>query len=89
MLTRIINGNVLTPSGWKKDCSVFVRDGKIVEISDTNLEVVGAEIFDAQGSYVVPGGIEIHAFLPHPLVVDYADDPRCGGYDREADGREG
>ncbi|MBR2932139.1 MAG: N-acetylglucosamine-6-phosphate deacetylase [Rikenellaceae bacterium] len=61
MLTRIINGNVLTPSGWKKDCSVFVRDGKIVEISDTNLEVVGAEIFDAQGSYVVPGGIEIHA----------------------------
>ena len=50
MLTRIINGNVLTPSGWKKDCSVFIRDGKIVEISDTNLEVVGAEIFDAQGN---------------------------------------
>lgn len=60
MLTKIINGNVLTPSGWVKDCSVFVQDGKIVEITDANLEVVGAEIFDAKGSYVVPGGIETH-----------------------------
>lgn len=39
---------------------MFVRDGKIVEITDTTLEVVGAEIFDAKGSYVVPGGIELH-----------------------------
>ena len=60
MLTKIINGNVLTPSGWVKDCSVFVQDGKIVEITNANLEVVGAEIFDAKGSYVVPGGIETH-----------------------------
>ena len=60
MLTRIINGNVLTPSGWVKDCSVFVRDGKIIEITDSNLEVVGAEIFDAKESYIVPGGVELH-----------------------------
>ena len=60
MITRIINGNVLTPSGWVKDCSVFVRDGKILEITDANLEVVGSEVFDAKGSYVVPGGIETH-----------------------------
>ena len=48
MLTRIINGNVLTPSGWVKDCSVFIKDGKIVEISDSKLEVVGANFFDAK-----------------------------------------
>ena len=60
MLTRIINGNVLTPSGWVKDCSVFIKDGKIVEISDSKLEVVGAKIFDAKESYIVPGGVELH-----------------------------
>ena len=60
MLTQIINARILTPQGWLKDGSVIIRDNKILEVTNCDLAVVGADIIDAKGMYVVPGGIEIH-----------------------------
>ena len=60
MLTQIINAKILTPSGWLKDGSVLMRDDKILEVTNCDLAVIGAELFDAKGMYVVPGGVEIH-----------------------------
>jgi N-acetylglucosamine-6-phosphate deacetylase len=60
MLTQIINAKILTPQGWMKDGSVIIRDNKILEVTNCDLAVVGAELFDAKGMYVVPGGVEIH-----------------------------
>ena len=61
MLTQIINAKILTPQGWLKDGSLIIRDNKILEVTNCDLAVVGAELFDAKGMYVVPGGVEIHA----------------------------
>ena len=61
MLTQIINARILTPQGWLKDGSVIIRDNKILEVTNCDLAVVGAEMIDAKGMYVVPGGVEIHA----------------------------
>lgn len=60
MLTQIINAKILTPQGWLKDGSVLMRDDKILEVTNCDLAVIGAELFDAKGMYVVPGGVEIH-----------------------------
>ena len=60
MLKQIINAKILTPQGWLKDGSVLMRDGKILEVTNCDLPVIGAELFDAKGMYVVPGGVEIH-----------------------------
>lgn len=60
MLTQIINAKILTPQGWLKDGSVLMRDNKILEVTNCDLAVIGAELFDAKGMYVVPGGVEIH-----------------------------
>lgn len=39
-----------------------MTDGnKIRAVSNIDLHVVGAEIIDAQGGYIVPGGIDMHA----------------------------
>ena len=61
MLKQIINAQILTPQGWMKDGSVIIRDNKILEVTNCDLAVVGAELIDAKGMYVVPGGVEIHA----------------------------
>ncbi len=61
MLTQIINAKILTPQGWLKDGSVIIRDNKILEVTNCDLAVVGANLIDAKGMYVVPGGVEIHA----------------------------
>lgn len=60
MLTQIINGKILTPQGWLKDGSIILRDNKILEVTNCDLAVIGAELIDAKGMYVVPGFIDMH-----------------------------
>lgn len=60
MLTQIINARILTPQGWLKNGSVILRDNKILEVTNCDLAVIGAELIDAKGMYVVPGGVEMH-----------------------------
>ena len=61
MLKQIINAKILTPQGWLKDGSVIIRDNKILEVTNCDLAIVGAELIDAKGIYVVPGAVEILA----------------------------
>lgn len=61
MLTQLINARILTPQGWLKDGSVIIRDGKILEVTNCDLAVIGAKLIDVKGMYVLPGGVEIHA----------------------------
>lgn len=60
MLTQIINGHILTPQGWMKDGSVLISDGKILEITNSDLAVIGATVVDARGMYIVPGLVAMH-----------------------------
>lgn len=60
MLKQIVNGRILTPSGWLKGGSVIVDGNKIKAVLNSDLHVEGAELLDAKGCAVVPGGIEMH-----------------------------
>ena len=44
MLTQLINARILTPQGWLKDGSVLIRDGKILEVTNCDLAVIGAPL---------------------------------------------
>lgn len=61
MLTQIINGHILTPQGWLKDGSVLVNDGKILEVTNSDLAVIGAKVIDAKGMFIVPGFVSMHS----------------------------
>ena len=61
MLTQLINARILTPQSWLKDRSVLIRDGKNLEVTNSDLAVIGAQLIDVKGMYVLPGGVEIHA----------------------------
>ena len=63
MLTQLINARILTPQGWMKDGSVLIRENKILEVTNCDLAVIGAELIDVKGMYVVPGGVEIHVHV--------------------------
>ena len=43
MLTQIINGKIFTPQGWMEDGSVLMRDGQIIEVTNCDLALIGAE----------------------------------------------
>lgn len=60
MFKQIINGRILTPQGWLEGGSVIVEDGKIAEVSNNSFVIEDAEVIDAKGCDIVPGGIEMH-----------------------------
>lgn len=60
MLTQITNGRILTPQGWMKDGSVLISDGKILEVTNSELAVIGAEMIDAKGMDIVPGFVAMN-----------------------------
>lgn len=60
MLKQIVNGRILTPAGWLEGGSVIIDGNKIKSACNCDLHIEGAEIIDAKGCSVVPGGIEMH-----------------------------
>lgn len=52
-------GCVYTPSGPIKG-SVIIRGGVIEEITSAPVDIACSKVYDAEGLYVVPGGIDIH-----------------------------
>lgn len=60
MLTQLINGCILTPQGWMKDGSVLMSDGRILEVTNSDLAVIGARVIDVKGMYIVPGFVGMH-----------------------------
>ena len=60
MLTQIINGKIFTPQGWLDEGSVLMRDNKILEVTNCDLALIGANLIDAKGMYIVPGFVCMH-----------------------------
>lgn len=60
MLTLITNGTILTPCGWLTDCKILFGHGQIIRIGRDIEEPICGKIVDAQGGYVLPGGIDLH-----------------------------
>lgn len=60
MLTQIINGKILTPQGWLKDGSVLISDNQILEVTNSDLAVIGATVIDAKGMAIVPGFVAMN-----------------------------
>ncbi len=83
----LIRGGTLVTATDSGEAELLIRDGKIAEIG-TNLETTG-RILDASEQLVMPGGIDTHVHLSHPidsLGIKTADDfstgtvaAACGG----------
>ena len=59
--TLIKNGTVITPIETIKT-DLLIEGDKIAQLG-SNLEVEGAEVIDASGKYLMPGGIDPHVHL--------------------------
>lgn len=61
MKTQIINGKIFTPHGWVENGSVIIDGTRIQNILNHSNAIDGVDkVIDAQGAYVLPGGIDIH-----------------------------
>ncbi|NFT92371.1 dihydropyrimidinase [Clostridium botulinum] len=85
MSLLIKNGTVITSSDIYNG-DIYIKDGIIREIG-TNLIREADEIVDAEGKYVIPGGVDAHTHLNLDVGVSVANDDfytgtvaaACGG----------
>ena len=57
---KIINGTLLCPYRTIVGGTLLIDEGKILAISDSNLDFPDASVLDASGRYVAPGFIDLH-----------------------------
>ncbi|KAJ5419328.1 uncharacterized protein N7487_002878 [Penicillium crustosum] len=90
----VINATVVTASDISK-CCIGVKDGKIQSLANsfTDDELAGTEIIDAEGAYVMPGGVDAHVHLcqdlktgPHGLGGECSDNFETGSRSAVAGG---
>lgn len=61
----IRDGIIVNHEGTFKG-TIAVKDGKVAAIAESNSELEGKEVINAEGKYVFPGGIDCHAHLNDP-----------------------
>ncbi len=85
-MALLIRGGTLVDASGSRPGEVLVEGERIVAVDD-RLEADGAEVIDASGALVIPGGIDAHTHFDLPVgVVRSADDfwsgtvaAACGG----------
>ncbi len=78
MKTLIKNGTIITAQEIKQ--AEILIDGEIIWEVGINLEPGDAQIIDAQGKLVLPGGVDAHVHLDLPMFgTRSADDHYTGG----------
>ncbi|OJJ46432.1 hypothetical protein ASPZODRAFT_96676, partial [Penicilliopsis zonata CBS 506.65] len=90
----VVNATVVTASDVSH-CCIGIQNGKIKTLVDsfTSEEIGDAEVIDAEGAYVMPGGVDGHVHLcqdlktgPHGLGGECADNFETGSRSAVAGG---
>lgn len=70
----LIQGGTVVSDGARRRADVLCRDGRIVAVEDRLEAPSGAEIVEAGGCYVMPGGIDPHTHLELPMMGTVVND---------------
>ncbi len=70
-MTKVIKNGIVVTHDLSYAADVLIDGGKIVEIGP---DLKGDEVLDAEGCFVMPGGIDPHTHLEMPFMGTYSTD---------------
>jgi dihydropyrimidinase len=74
----LVRGGTVVDAAGARRADVLVRDERIAAVGD-DLDATDAEVVDAGGAFVIPGGIDVHTHFALPVgAVTSADDFESG-----------
>ena len=76
--TLVRGGTVVTEAGRRR-ADVLCRDGRIAAVGDALEPPPGAEVIDAGGCYVMPGGVDPHTHMQLPMMETMVADDFASG----------
>ena len=72
-MKKVIKGGKVVTATDVFEADLLIEDGVITQIAK-NIDVADAEVIDASGKYVMPGGIDPHTHLDMPFNNTVTDD---------------
>ncbi|MFL6555354.1 MAG: dihydropyrimidinase [Bacillus sp. (in: firmicutes)] len=66
-MKKIIKNGTIVTAADTYQAEILIEEGKVTQIG-SNLPTIGAEVIDAKGCFVFPGGIDPHTHLDMPFV---------------------
>ena len=79
MTELLIRGGTLVTAEGRRRADILCRDGTIAEIGTGLAVQPGAEVVDAGGCFVMPGGIDPHTHLQLPMMGTVVADDFASG----------
>src|ERR1700689_529899 len=73
-MTKLIRGGTVVNHDNARRADVLIDGGTIVAVGDNLQAPAGAEVVDAGGCYVMPGGIDPHTHMQLPFMGTTASD---------------
>lgn len=73
MLDLLIKNGLAYVDGVFKKCDIGVRDGKIACVAECGMLESAGRVIDAEGKYVIPGGVDTHVHIRSPGHDDRED----------------
>ncbi|MEQ8286150.1 dihydropyrimidinase [Thalassospira sp.] len=70
-MSMVIRGGTIVTADLTYKSDILVEDGKIAAIGDN---LTGDKVIDADGCYVMPGGIDPHTHMEMPFMGTYSED---------------
>jgi len=68
MTTTLIRGGTVVTEGGRRRADVLCREGCIAALGDAIMAPAGADVIEAGGCYVMPGGIDPHTHMQLPMM---------------------
>ncbi|MFA5124171.1 amidohydrolase family protein, partial [Zavarzinia sp.] len=67
-MTLLVRGGTVVNADYTRQADVLIEGGTVAAVG-TGLDVpAGAEVIDAGGAYVMPGGIDPHTHMELPFM---------------------
>lgn len=70
-MSMVIRGGTIVTADLTYKSDILIEDGKIAAIGDN---LTGDKVIDADGCYVMPGGIDPHTHMEMPFMGTYSED---------------
>jgi dihydropyrimidinase len=85
-MIRIIRSGTLITASETFDADILIDDEKIVQIGSNLAAPEGAEVIDAAGKLVMPGGVDAHCHFDLPMFGTVSSDDHYTGHKAAAFG---
>jgi dihydropyrimidinase len=85
-MIRIIRSGTLITASETFDADILIDDEKIVQIGSNLTAPEGAEVIDAAGKLIMPGGVDAHCHFDLPMFGTVSSDDHYTGHKAAAFG---